>query len=263
MKRMNLPAAVLALLVFHILTFAQTVPLNTGYNHLVPVLSPLPPVGVSSIPDNYWINIASSFPPATPTTTFVLNPGSTPWLPLPNANWISARNTVGSASGTSNINPSYTIFKKCYCLLPGYQNVAVRFLARADNNITVWFNDTLHPLLPASSGHWSSGAPLMSLPTNPSYFHTGRNCIYVLLEDDGGLMGFTMDGNITATWGLLPRPAMGTGQTFEPCTCNTGPTGVASGNPRALARKEDGGDEQAVVNAIVTIAEARRRERKN
>jgi len=254
----------LALLVFHILANAQIIPLNTGYNHSIPALSAQPTSGVSSIiPDNYWINIASSFPPGTPATTWVLRTAAAPWLPLPNADWISARNTVLSASGTSNINPSYTIFKKCYCLLPGYQNVDVKFRVRADDHITVWFNDTLHPLLQASMGNWNFGQPLNSLPTNSGYFHVGKNCIYVLLEDVGGHMGFTMDGNITADWGLLPRPAMGTGQTFEPCTCNTGPTGVASGNPRALARKEDGGDEQAVVDAIIKIAEARRRERKN
>ena len=262
MKRMNLPAAVVALLVFNILAVAQTVPLNTGYNHSVPMLSPQPAGATSTIPDNYWINIASSFPPATPATTWVLRTASGPWLPLPNADWISARNTVFSAPGTSNINPSYTIFKKCYCLLPGYQNVSLRFRVRADDNITVWFNDTLHPLLPASLGNWNFGPPLTSVPTNPSYFHVGRNCIYVLLEDKGGHMGFTMDGDITATWGLLPKPAMGTGQTFEPCSCNTGPIGAA-GNPQALARQEAGDEEQAVVNKIIEIAEARRRSRKN
>lgn len=262
MKRMNLPAAVLALLIFNILAVAQTVPLNTGYNHSIPALSPIPPSGsTSTISDNYWINIASTFPPATPATTWVLNPSLTSWLPVPNANWISARNTVNSAPGTSNINPSYTIFKKCFCLLPGYQNVSLSFRVRADDNITVWFNDTLHPLLPATMGNLNSGQPLNSLPTNSGYFHVGKNCIYVLLEDTGGVMGFAMDGNITATWGLLLTPAKGTGQTFEPCTCNTGPTGVA-GNPKALARQGAGDDEQAVVKEIIEIAESRRRGRK-
>ena len=68
MTRIKLAAGIFALVVFSGVAAGQVVPVNTGFNHAIPALSPVSPTDPSTTPDNYWINIASSFPPTTPAT---------------------------------------------------------------------------------------------------------------------------------------------------------------------------------------------------
>jgi hypothetical protein len=232
------------------LALGQTiVPLNTGYNHAI--FAPYPSVTTftSTINDNYWINIAS-YPPTNPpvASSWVLQQQA-PWLPaFPSTNWISARHTIASPPGTSVDNPAYTIFKKCFCLLPNFKNASLSFQVRADDTIQVWFNTQLNKALLPSLGNYNA-APLQSLPSNPAWFHVGRNCIYVLLEDFGGFMGFDLTGTIQAT-GLSPLPAFGADQSFD-CPCRAAASGAAASKSAA-----DG--DQAVVREILRIAEERR-----
>jgi hypothetical protein len=234
------------------LAFGQTtVQLNTGYNN--GIFLPYPNAGsTSTINDNYWIAIAS-YPPTSPpvTPSWVLQQVS-PWLPaFPSTHWIGPRHTIASPPGSSVSNPAYTIFRKCFCLLPNYQNPSLSFQVRADDTIQVWFNSQLNKLLLPSGGNYN-GPPLSSLPSNPSWFHVGRNCIYVLLEDFGGYMGFDLTGTIQAV-GLSPLPAFGADQTFD-CPCREAAAGPAVGKAAAV-------DDQAVVREIVKIAEERRLKR--
>jgi hypothetical protein len=233
------------------LAFGQTtVPLNTGYKHAI--FAPYPPATfTSTINDDYWIAIAS-YPPTSPpvTSSWVLQQ-QPPWLPaFPSTRWIGPRHTIASPPGTSTSNPAYTIFRKCFCLLPHYQNPSLSFQIRADDTIQVWFNSQLNKALLPSGGNFS-GPPLSSLPSNPNWFHVGRNCIYVLLEDFGGFMGFDLTGTIQAI-GLSPLPAFGADHTFD-CPCREAPSPAAS--------KVAVEDDQAVVREILKIAEERRLKR--
>lgn len=234
---------------------ATTVPLNTGYDHssFMPYPSVLNPTSTTN--DSYWINIAS-YPPTTPqpAASWVLKYPGLPWFPaLPSTNWISARQTVASPPGTSSSNPAYTIFRKCFCLLPHFTQPSATFTLRADDTVQVWFNSQLNVMLPPTQGHYN-GPVLTSLPSNPSWFHTGRNCIYVLVEDFGGYMGFDLDGTIQAN-GLMPLPAAGSGQQFQ-CPCETPIVGSSSRAARSAVKSED-----EVVEALKRIAEQRRLER--
>jgi len=222
-----------------------TLPLNTGYNHSI--FSPYP--AVTGTPDNYWINIASY--PSTPIgASYVLNILGTPWLPaFSGTNWIGPRPTALSAPGTSQDNPSYTIFRKCFCLLPGYKEARLTIPSvRADDTIQVWLNSQINQVIAPAWGNFQ-GTPLHGSTTNG--FHVGKNCVYALVEDFGGHMGFDLLGDVTAD-GLLPTPAAGTGQSFEPCACRQGPAGLPD---RRTAASDD---DESAIQAIVKIAEARR-----
>ena len=159
---------------------------------------------------------------------------------------------MASPPGTSPQNPAYTIFRKCFCLLPNYKNASLSFRVRADDTIQVWVNTQLNVALAPTIGNWNSPTPWASKPSQPSWFRVGRNCIYVLVEDYHGFMGFDLVGSVQAD-GLMPLPAAGPQQQFQ-CPCES-PTGIASA--RARASDED----QAVVQAILALAEKRRAER--
>ena len=233
-------------------TFAEattTVPLNTGYNHgsFVPYPA-FTGTGSSNIADNYWINIAS-YPTTTPPigVSWVLPPGG--WAPpFPNSHWISAwKVRPGPAtSGALFQYPAYTIFRKCFCLSPNFKNASLTFRMRGDDNFQAWFNSILNVALPATpSNHWPAAPIAGSLPSAPQWFKVGRNCLFVLLEDAGGAMGFDLVGSITAD-GLAEQPAVGPNQTFG-CPC---PDSI--GHPQGSAA-----DEQQTIREIVAVAEER------
>lgn len=156
MRRMNLMAAVFALLVFNSFAIGQ-LQLGTGFDNTLTVQAPYPnpPLALSNQQDNYWINIAT-FPTTTPAVgpTWVLRSPQTGWFSvlLPSSRWISAWPTAASPSVTSASNPGYTIFRKCFCLLPGYQNPNLNFRVRADNQINAYLNTTLNQVLTPAPG---------------------------------------------------------------------------------------------------------------
>jgi hypothetical protein len=139
-------------------------------------------------------------------------------------------------------------------MLQQYTQPLLQFTVRADDTIQVWFNTQLNVVLPASPG--SFGGPVItSLPSNPAWFRPGRNCLYVLVENYGGYMGFDMQGVIQA-YGLMPGAAAGAIQQF-PCPCVSGPTA-----PRELAATSRSSvTDDEVVNALKAIAERRRLDR--
>jgi len=248
MKKTNLILASLSVLIFSSLAMGQ-LQLNTGYDNAL--MAPYPTVTINPSPvgnrDNYWINIAS-YPiagaPMGPSWVLAKAP---PWAPaITNTNWISGRNTWASILG---IGPSYTIFRKCFCLQRGFKDAKMNFQVRADDTIQGWLNTQLNQVLPPSWGNWN-GPPLIGGTNNQAYFRPGRNCLYFLVEDFGGHMGFDLEGSVQAN-GLWPIAAAGTEAIFSPCPCPTGPAGVPS-NANAVF------DEQRVVNEIVKLAEARR-----
>ncbi len=232
---------------------STTMPLNTGYDHGVFAGYPAPPLtGASPIVDQYWIKIASYEPPAASTSVAPANVIQKPagWAtPLPDSHWIGPKATHNSATGSTLSNPAYSVFRKCFCLMKGFKQAQLNFRMRADDNVQVWFNSVTNTLLPPQNGHWGATTSLLSGQTLNG-FRTGKNCIYVLVEDTGGSMGFTLAGTVSAV-GLMPQPAKGVEQSFAPCNCEGGP--VASGAAKKMM------DEEAVTVAeIVKIAEQRR-----
>ena len=227
-----------------------TMPLNTGYNHAT--YSPYAtPAAVSTIQDNYWIKIASYEPPASSTSVdpaWVIAKGG--WTtPLPNSHWIGPRNVNTAPTGSSPSNPAYSIFRKCFCLMKNFKDARLNFQMRGDDNVQVWFNSVTNTLVAPQSGQWNG--PTINAQTQ-SGFKTGKNCIYVLVEDtQNGQMGFNLAGSVSAQ-GLMPQPAAGVGQSFEPCKCES------NGPVPGMAQKTVDED-KAVLAEIVKIAESRRK----
>jgi hypothetical protein len=240
-------ATVVIFLGFNNWAIGQTiVPLNTGFNHST---GSVYPVGAT---DNYWINISTS-----PTTTPAAGPAfaikaENPWQPempaasgIPGTRWISAWNTIGGKGA------GYTIFRKCFCLM-SFTQAKLAFDVRGDDNITVWLNSIGSTIFSASPAGWANATPLRGGTTDQAKFHVGVNCLYVLLEDVVGWMGFDLRGTVSA-YGLMPMPAMGTTTSFAPCGCDFS-TGAGGGVPARVAAFDD----RQVVQEIQKFAEARR-----
>lgn len=231
----------------------QTVPLNTGYNHALTVDAPYAPLPNQ---DNYWIRIGSGFPALSPSVApaFAISPAFG-WLPpFPNSTWINATNSSISIPGVNPNNPGYQVYRKCFCLRPGFNQARMQFRVRADDSVTIFFNNYGNQVLQGNLSNWGGGNPY-SVNVD-SGFKVGRNCLFVLVGDNlGGNAGFNLAGNVQAN-GLLPTPSFGIqGQnnqgTFEPCGCEQGPAGAQ------LQKKMVDDDEQAV-REIVKFAEMKR-----
>jgi hypothetical protein len=215
---------------------SQSLPLNTGFNHSNFTTYPV------SGTDNYWIKVAASSSPPGPA--FVIpHPYWLAPLTLPatsggfQSEWIGP--TATGASPSSQI--TYAVFRKCFCLMPGYKQAQMNFKILGDDIIGVWLNS--NNILPVQGG--SFNGPPINGPTTPPQFHTGRNCVYVLVLDTGSVVtGFDLAGTVSA-YGLMPMAAAGTGISFKPCQCE--------GPVKAVV------EDKATIQAIVKIAELRRR----
>ncbi len=266
MKRHSLFAvlSLVALFAFRDLAWSQTVPLNTGYDHSAfaryppvppfPQTMPYPPVPPDSqTKDDYWITIAS-FPnlPVAPSWVLWQVPPPDWAAALPSTNWIGPRKTYLSANGTTPENPSYALFRKCFCLLANFKNASLSLRLRADDRVQVWLNTVTTQLVTPKGGNHSGGPLVFGSTQTQSHFQAGRNCLYVLVEDTfGGATGFDLAGSVSAL-GLLPVPAAGVAQTFGPCQCG------GSAQPGRTAEADD----QKVIAEIVKLAEKRRLEKK-
>jgi hypothetical protein len=225
----------LALLGASSAALSQSLPLNTGFNHST--FTTYTPPGTQ---DNYWIKVAS-FPASTPAPAFVIpHPYWQAPLPLPaseggfQSTWIGSNPTGTSPTGQIN----YAIYRKCFCLMPRYQQPKLNFKIMGDDMIGVWLNSAGNNILPLQGGAFNG--PAISGPTAAPKFQTGRNCLYVLVVDTGSVVtGFNLAGTVSA-FGLMPMAAAGTGASFKPCTCE-GPAAVS---------------EKATINAIAKIAKS-------
>lgn len=220
-----------------------TLPLNTGFNNGVFGLYPLP--SGPAVRDNYWIKVAASNPP-TLDPTYVVNPNSA-WATALSGGGFSSRWLSNTATGASVPgNPAWAVYRKCFCLMPGYTNPQLSFQLRGDDMVLVVLNSIGNTLVPLQGGRFGAGQPPIAASAQPSQFHAGVNCVLVLVLDTGSVVsGFDLAGTVSA-YGLMPVAASGTGASFAPCQCNGSPGGAAAIN------------ERAAVQALVRIAEARR-----
>jgi hypothetical protein len=249
-------------------TFAkggQTLPLNTGYNHSVPGPYDTVMTYVSATRDNYWTYM-SPFPTINPAIgpswviKLPVKDGKNEWwAAMAGSSWINARNTE-AGGGSSPDNNGYVLFKKGFCLLPGFNPASLTFQIRADNRAFLYLNSVLCPLGSVSE-NFLSAIPFSGGTTDQTYFKVGINWFYVLVEDSGGGMGFDLVGEIKAN-GLLPTVASWDGKAqnavFAPCPCNTPPPTLPGGPKNATVRAQAGEDDQKVINDIIKIAEAHR-----
>jgi hypothetical protein len=240
-------------------SIAGALPIDTGYNYINYAAYPTPGSSVSTTQDNYWLNIAS-YPPTTPPMgpSWAIQPVGG-WGPPPYAgsNWISARNSWSSAPGVSSDNPGYTIFRKCFCLAPNFNGASLSFRVRNDDSVHIYLNTVTNTLLGPVPGNFTTGSSLITATaTQLGFLHADKNCLYAYLEDIGSAMGLDITGTFNAN-GLYPWAAAGSDQTF-PCDCG-GRGGPFKGTAvSARTAMQAGSDDQAVVSALIKIAEARR-----
>jgi len=153
---------------------------------------PAPPPA-PTINDNYWINIATYPPVATPAPAWVTTPHSLWAPPQAGSLWIGPRNQNTSDPAVTAANPGYSIFRKCFCLAPDFREPRLSFNVRADDFLQVWLNTVTNVLVAPQAGNMSSTAPLISVQSNnPAQFRAGRNCLYVLVEDQLAATGFNL-----------------------------------------------------------------------
>lgn len=214
--------------------FSQALPLNTGFDHSNFTVYPLP--GTSPLPDNYWIKVAASHGPAN-VPAFVIKKHNLWQGPLSGGGFLSQYIGAAHPNGPSpSRSKSYAIYRKCFCLMKGYQNAQMSFQIRGDDVVGVWLNSGSNNILPAQSGNFGGAA--INGPVAKPKFQTGLNCVYVLVVDTGSVVtGFNLAGSVSA-YGLMPMAAAGTGMSFRPCMCES-PAGLS---------------EQATINAIIQVA---------
>ncbi|HEU0133731.1 MAG TPA: hypothetical protein VFR28_02830 [Allosphingosinicella sp.] len=209
-----------------------TLPLNTGFDNSNFTVYPLP-TGSGSVSDNYWIKVASSHPPG-PAPAFVINPHPAWQPPLSGggfgSQWISSTSPNGtSPSGQLN----YAIYRKCFCLMPGYKQAQMSFKILGDDMIGVWLNSIGGNILPIQGGAFSG--PAINGAAYAGQFRTGRNCLYVLVVDTGSVVtGFDLAGTVSA-YGLMPMASAGAAASFKPCTCEGPATASETATIKALA----------------------------
>ena len=263
---MKIMLLAMMLFILPCVSFASSLPLNTGYDYSNNNVYP------NTIPDDYWIRIAS-YTPVTPNVgpswTIATFGG---WAAAMNgptgipSKWINAfGNTAASATGINTGNPGYAIYRKCFCLQGQYGQSSIQGSARSDDTIEIWLNSHLNTVLATSPGRFQSSLTPHNLNyTNQSGFKSGRNCIYVLVEDAGTVTGLDIAANIV-TAGTVPIiPAKGPNMSFEPCSCGGGgpvTTVETGGVKKSSLRLAAEPDDQTVVNEIIKMAEARRLEK--
>lgn len=265
-RKLKAALLILLTLALGVPSFAGTLPLNTGYDYSSWNTY------AAGANDNYWIRIAS-YPPVMPTPVgpswaVAYNGNFATWLPpmagptgIPSM-WINAfGNTNASPAGASAQNPAYAIYRKCFCLQPGFSNANIRGSVRSDEAIQIWLNSMLNTVLPVSpiNINNTNGPPYQISYTNQSAFRSGKNCLYVLVEDTGSHTGFDLAANLTAN-NVTPLIATGPGMSFEPCSCGHGiPDTAVPGTtiPGAAMRTADS-EEQQTLAAIVKIARQKR-----
>lgn len=253
----------LALLVLSAVSMASTasttLSLDTGFNHATggyfsvgstdafwqviskyPLLAPLPVSPANVVPSNGWLS------------------SSTTGQSL----WVSGYANGTSPATTGPYDPGYTIYRKCFCVMPEalVQTAAqgsgpiMNAKLRADDNVQVWLNNQLAGQLLSpvvQAGRWSWSTPIDVIAT-ASRFRPYINCVYVLVEDDrGGRTGFSMTGSVSSKLGLWDQAGSTDPNSYKPCPCKDPNTKTAPG-ARLMS------DEQEDIQGIVKYAEERR-----
>lgn len=225
-----------------------TLPLNTGYDYSNWNVYP------ATVNDDYWIRIAS-YPTMAVGASWAVahNSAGAPWISPPPgptgipSMWINAFGPTAAGPGGSVNDPKYAIFRKCFCLPVKFSQPTIRGTVLNDDSIQIWLNSQLNTVVAPTPLNFAS--PLTFSYNNQSKFRLGSNCLYALVEDTGGHMGFDLAANLTVVSALPPMIAKGPNMSYEPCSC-------AQGKATDLQKMEM--EEQETVRQIIKFAEERR-----
>lgn len=231
--------------------------ISTGYNNGSNSLYPAPPPypANSGTNDNYWVAVAraaAGAPVTSPSLPYVVDKHPAWALAFPGSRWVGPMPNANSPPGTSHdpTKLSYTLFRKCFCIINTTKGVSLSFKVKSDDSIQMWLNSQTNNILPVTNNLWASQTGVSR--TINSGFRLGVNCIFALVEDVGNAGGFNLQGNIAGP-GLWPYVAYGVGASFKPCDCPA-PTPQASGGKRAAEVDPTG---EQVIKDIIAIAEKR------
>lgn len=246
----------LLILVLSNLTFAGSLPLNTGYDYSnFNIYQP-------RILDDYWIRI-SSFPTLAVGPAWSVSQHSSWALPmaLPTgvpSTWINAFSDTNASPGGTTQTPAYAIYRKCFCLPVGYRTATIQGRVRNDDAIQIWLNTITSPVLGPLPVNQSPSGTAYNINYAIQGPRTGRNCIYVLLEDTGGAAtGFNLAASLNTELGT-PLVAQGSAMSFGSCTCAQGPLPFG---PQSDEQAD--AEDREIIDQIVQIAEQNRIERAN
>lgn len=177
--RTSIIASILCILLLANMTFAGTVDINTGLD-----LTNSPatlPIG----PDPFWRVVATPTNASMNVPSTILATVSGWFPPQAGSQWIYAGT---NAAGRF-------IYERCFCL-KNPDKTSMTLSLRADNRATVYLNDYTNNVLQTVADYsFSSKGPNASTATKP--FIPGKNCIRVVVQNDGGPTGMNLVGSVT------------------------------------------------------------------
>ncbi|RMG54839.1 MAG: hypothetical protein D6723_04090, partial [Acidobacteria bacterium] len=172
--------------------------LNTGWDQAAGAVIP---VGGQ---DDDWMVVADPAPNTPePRPADVVTPHSGWPPPLPNSQWISFRPTrVPVIPPVTEYHYQY-----CFCLAEGFSNAELELDLWADDRATVFLNGTQI----GGPGGAFGGSPLHVETTDQTLFHSGINCLTVVVEDTQAVVtGLDLVGTVTAENGFCCNTICGT-----------------------------------------------------
>lgn len=104
-----------------------------------------------------WVLNRSLGGPPTPWAPPLSVTAGSPPTTFP-SQWIGPRPVVASSPGSSATFPAYSLFRKCFCLMPGFSNPRVSFSIRGDDTVQVWLNNVTNTLVGPATGNWNGPA---------------------------------------------------------------------------------------------------------
>ncbi|MBM3788086.1 MAG: hypothetical protein FJW30_27390 [Acidobacteria bacterium] len=140
-----------------------------------------------------------------------LGKGSPSWADLGGAQWLRPANAEGSTE---------YVYQFCFDLCTGFENPTLELQVLADNHARVELNGT--PLagpnyVPAGTNphlyHTAKGANAFKTPGTataaPNQFRAGRNCLTVIVANEGGPSGLALHGTLEVERGRCPGSTPG------------------------------------------------------
>jgi hypothetical protein len=213
-RKMCLVLAILAMLTAMMMTHnsakaspdMQTITLNTGYNHDNQQVFPI------GSPDLFWTVYADPiFTNIEPRSADVINK-HTAWQSAqdpPNSQWISY-----TKNGSTGIKQGPYVYQKCFCMTKALwenkdaiQQSSLDVSVRSDDRFYLAVNQipsSGNNLLASGGGNGGFMGPPAVLQITGSnllrHLRPGRNCLFVTVEDIGGVItGFNLVGSLTTT----------------------------------------------------------------
>lgn len=177
--KLNFIAAIFALLVFSNAAFAgyNTIDINTGLDQN---FSPAKLYTVGQ-KDDFWRLISPASQPSDVIASVV------GWSPAQtNSQWLSP----GSAGGT------FYVYERCFCLINA-ENAQMKLSLRADNRANLFLNDYSQNILQTQQDYSFAPSRKPAETKIDKGFMKGRNCIRVIVQNDGGATGFNLVGAVS------------------------------------------------------------------